>query len=425
MKSFFKKIILSILETEARAVLKKYHPTIIAVTGSVGKTSTKDAIYTVLSSQVKHVRKSEKSFNSEIGVPLTVLGVDNAWSDPLLWIQNIFHGLELILWKAEYPEMLIVEVGADHPGDIRRTASWLKPHIAVVTKVSEVPVHVEFFPSREALLEEKSQLPKCARKDGILVLSEDDEDVRKMGEGVPQKVFSFGQKFSAKVTASGEKIEYENGRPAGMSFTVKYEGESASVFVHGILGVQQVFPVLAAITVGIASGMTLEKAVKALEKHVAPRGRMNVLRGINDTILIDDSYNSSPDALREALLVLGKVENTGKKIAVLGDMMELGKYSIDEHKKAGELARKMATVIVTVGQRTKVMAEGVSSGIISFNTSNEAADYVRRIVEKGDVVLVKGSQSARMERVSKALLAEPEKAKDLLVRQEPEWLAKK
>jgi UDP-N-acetylmuramyl pentapeptide synthase len=421
MKNLFKKIIVTILETEARAILKKYKPTIIAVTGSVGKTSTKDAIYTVLASTSAHVRKSDKSFNSEIGVPLTVLGVDNAWSDPIHWLQNIFHGLELILWKNSYPDTLVLEVGADHPGDIKRITGWLKPHVAVVTKVSQVPVHVEFFPSREALLKEKGELVKAARKDATLVLSEDDEDVKKMADGMPQKVITFGLRHSARVNASQEKIVYENGHAVGMLFKLKYEGQEAEVFIQGGVGVQHIYPLVAAAAVGISRGMTLSQVASALGKHVPPKGRMKVIAGINDSTILDDSYNSSPDALREALLVLGKMETTGKRIAVLGDMMELGKYSIDEHKKAGELARQMAQVVVTVGQRTKVMGEG----IVSFNTSSEAADYVRGIIGRNDVILVKGSQSTRMERVSKALLAEPEKAADLLVRQDAEWLSKK
>lgn len=420
MKSFFKTIIASVLEIEARAILKKYVPTIIAVTGSVGKTSTKDAIYTVLASTSSHVRKSEKSFNSELGVPLTILGVDNGWSDPLHWIQNIFHGVELIFWKHSYPDILVLEVGADHPGDIKRIASWLRPHIAVVTKVSAVPVHVEFFPSREALLAEKAELPKTVRKDGTLILSEDDDDVKNMGVGVSQKIITFGQRYSAKVTAAQETIVYEDGRAVGMSCNLAYEGASIPIFVRGGLGIQNIYPLLAAAAVGVARGMALTQIAEALGKHIPSRGRMNVLEGIHECTIIDDTYNSSPDALREALLVLGKIETTGKKIAVLGDMMELGKYSIDEHKKAGELARQMASVIVTVGQRMKAI-----EGVVSFTTSIEAADYVRGIVGKGDVILVKGSQSMRMEKVSKALLAEPEKAAELLVRQEPEWLAKR
>ena len=148
---------------------------------------------------------------------------------------------------------------------------------------------------------------------------------------------------------------------------------------------------------------------------------MNIIKGINDSTIIDDTYNSSPDALYQALFVLGEIETSGRKIAVIGDMMELGKFSAEEHKKAGDFAKKNASIIITVGQRAKKMGEN----IISFNTAYEASQYVRGIANKGDIFLVKGSQSMRMERVVKDLMAEPEKASELLVRQEPEWLAKK
>src|SRR5690554_4531015 len=136
MKSFFKNIISRILIWESKMVLKKYKPAIIAVTKTIGKTSTKDSIFTVLSSS-EYVRKSEKSFNSEIGVPLTILGCPNGWSDPFVWLRNILEGFELILLNSNYPKCLVLEVGADHPGDIQRIASWLKTDVVVITKIGD------------------------------------------------------------------------------------------------------------------------------------------------------------------------------------------------------------------------------------------------------------------------------------------------
>src|SRR3989338_4025790 len=148
MKNLFKKLIVFIITLEARAVLRKYKPKIVAVTGSVGKTSAKDAIYAVLAKSAR-VRKSEKSFNSEVGLPLTVLGAPNAWSNPLRWLQNIVDGIFIILFTVEYPEWLVLEVGADRPGDIRSLSKWLQVDVAVITRLPEVPVHVEFFDSAE------------------------------------------------------------------------------------------------------------------------------------------------------------------------------------------------------------------------------------------------------------------------------------
>src|SRR3989338_617386 len=126
MRSIFKKIISKLLEIEARLVLRKYKPRIIGITGSVGKTSTKDAVFAAISSHF-HARKSEKSFNSDIGIPLTIIGLQNAWSNPLKWMANIISGLSVILFRGDYPKWLILEIGADRPGDISRVAKWLKP----------------------------------------------------------------------------------------------------------------------------------------------------------------------------------------------------------------------------------------------------------------------------------------------------------
>ena len=182
MKSIFKKIVVAILEWEAVLVLKKYKPMIVAVTGSVGKTSTKDAIFTVMSSHF-FVRKSEKSFNSEIGVPLTILGCNNAWSNPILWVKNIIEGLMLIVLGNHYPKWLVLEVGADRPGDIERIAKWLKPDVVVMTTLPDVPVHVEYFDSPEDVIKEKEYLISALKPKGVLVLNYDDEKVR----GLQQK----------------------------------------------------------------------------------------------------------------------------------------------------------------------------------------------------------------------------------------------
>ena len=150
MKNISKKIIVWILKTEAKLALKRYKPSIIAVTGSVGKTSTKDAIFTAIS-PFFHVRKSAKSYNSDIGIPLTILGLENPWNNSWKWIQNIFKGAFVLIKREKYPEWLVLEIGADRPGEIKRLMSWIHPDISVVTRVGSVPVHVEFYKSAKTL----------------------------------------------------------------------------------------------------------------------------------------------------------------------------------------------------------------------------------------------------------------------------------
>jgi UDP-N-acetylmuramoyl-tripeptide--D-alanyl-D-alanine ligase len=191
--------------------------------------------------------------------------------------------------------------------------------------------------------------------------------------------------------------------------------------IKGTLGSQQIYPIIAAITVGIAKGITIPKLIDAFEKHSAPKGRMNILKGMNDSTIIDDTYNASPDALREGLTALASLQVSGKRIAVIGDMMELGNFSAEEHRKAGIQAIQSSDVLVTVGPRAKVMSDKA----IAFNNSIDAGEYLKTIISQGDVIYIKGSQSMRMERTVKMILNDPSLAPKLLVRQEKEWLEKK
>jgi UDP-N-acetylmuramoyl-tripeptide--D-alanyl-D-alanine ligase len=435
----FKKLIIFILTLESRLVLKKYKPTIIAVTGSVGKTSTKDAIYAVLAATGNHVRKSDKSFNSKIGLPLTILGVSNAWKNPLGWLSNIICGLELIFFKSDYPKIIILEVGADHPGDIENKVKWLKPDIAVITKIGDVPVHVEFFKSPTEVLKEKIFLAKGVKAGGTVVLYTDDEKLSGLKfEG--RKIMTYGMVESAGVRGSLPIILYkeENGfkKPIGMTFKLDHGGNSVPIILPGIIGKSHIYPILAATAVGLARGLTLVQIIESIGDYKPPCGRMNIIDGKNGSTIIDDSYNSSPTALTAALSTLAEIEGAKRKIAVLGDMMELGSYSAEEHKKAGALVVESLDVVrgdlfITVGQRAKGIKEGAmiagmsESSIISFDDSFEAAEKVKSMIVAGDVILIKGSQFPRMERVTKALMADPSRAPELLVRQEKEWLDKK
>jgi len=433
MKNLFRNIVVAIITWEARLILAKYTPQIIAVTGNVGKTSTKDAIYTALENSL-FIRKNEKSFNSEIGIPLTILGCDSGWNNPFKWLRNIFEGLALILFANHYPKWLVLEVGTDRPGDIQEISKWLKPDVVVVTALPDVPVHVENFKNPEDVINEKKSLVRALKKDGTLVLAGDDKKVAALEKEFPgHHVLLYGVEAHNDVSASHTSYLYdETGRPAGMTLHVEEEGSCIPVQIIDRLGHQQVYPILCAFAVAQALGLAPLAIAKALEEERGPKGRMKVLEGFNDSTIIDDSYNSSPVALRAAITTLKKIETNGKKIAVLGDMLELGRYSTEAHKKAGVQAASVVDVLITVGERAKDIAAaardtGFGAEFIQefdIGESREAGLVVRAMLEKGDVVLVKGSQSGiRLERAIKEMLAEPQKARELLVRQEDEWLA--
>src|SRR3989344_1731586 len=229
MRTIFKNAVVYIITLEARAVLNKYKPKIVAVTGSVGKTSTKDAIYAVLAKSYR-VRKSEKSFNSEIGLPLTILGAPN-------------------------PEWLVLEVGADRPGDIRSLAGWLPVNIAVITRLPEVPVHVEFFDSPEAVVEEKAAIIDCfgrlpAGRQGVLALFYDDARTRALEHRLPApdaKIISFGFGEGADVRGEHVALLKEKGGegwPIGMTATITADGVTVPLEVAGAVGPHAFLPAL-------------------------------------------------------------------------------------------------------------------------------------------------------------------------------------
>ena len=201
--------------------------------------------------------------------------------------------------------------------------------------------------------------------------------------------------------------------------------------VPGIVGKAYLYPLLAAAAVAKAKNLPLQAIARALNAYEAPKGRLNIIQGINGSMLIDDTYNSSPDAVLAALETLKGLECSGRKVAVLGDMMELGKYSGEQHRHIGKEIIGIANMLIAVGMRSKATADeavkaGMSSdNVYSVNDSQAAATLLVPLVKAGDIILVKGSQSVRMERVVKALMREPERAEKLLVRQEPEWLDKK
>ena len=434
MKNVFKAIVVAVIQWEAKVVLKKYKPRIVGITGSVGKTSTKDAVYTVFATKF-FVRKSEKSYNSEIGVPLTILGCPNAWNNPLRWMQNFLKGLWLIMWPHEYPQWLILEVGADRPGDIQKLVEWVKPDVGIMTRLGKVPVHVEYFETPQDLVKEKAYLVHAIKRSGVMVLNHDDADVFEMRNLSEVGKITFGMNAGSDFLGTNVSIIYDKEKngiemPKGIGFKVDSNGNSVPVFIPGVLGYQHVYPALAAIAAGASQGINLTEMAEALSAHTAPKGRMRIIPGVKNTLVIDDTYNSSPVALAEALRTIGSIKIPGKKIVVLGDMLELGRYSTEEHKKAGEAVVGIGQILVTVGMRSRYMAEGAlnmgmeEKNIFQFEDARTAGKLVESLLKPGDLVFVKGSQSIRMERIVEEIMAEPEKKEELLVRQDAEWQAR-
>lgn len=440
MKAIIRKLIIAVLTLEAKLLMKKNASKVILVAGSVGKTSTKDAIYDALSGSVS-IRKNKKSLNSDFGVPLAILGLQTRWGSLFGWIEAVVIGAWRVLSGYGKTEWIVLEVGADHPGDVRSIVSWLKPSIAVLTRMGELPVHIEFFGSRGDLVQEDLQIAYGLSRDGVLVTNADDPDFADVHTEHDPRVIRYGKNKDAVVRAHRFTYLVEKGKVQGIRFAITVAGQDYELTRSGVVGEHHMYPAMAAVAVALALDVPVVSAVEGLALPDMPPSRMRIIAGLKDTTIIDDSYNSSPVAVREALKTLSEVakaehevnkekglEKAGRRIALLGDMKELGHHTKEEHVKIGHLIPSFCDLLVTVGVASRDTADGAltaglsESSIFQFDHSAEAAKFIEAILAPGDVVLIKGSQSIRMERAVKEIMAQPEEAGTLICRQEEEWL---
>jgi len=314
---------------------------------------------------------------------------------------------------------------------MKATASWLKSDAVIVTAIGETPAHIEFFNSRKHLIEEKSGLIKTLKKDGLLILNADDEAVFLMKEKTKNITLTYGFQEGADILGSDENISYDaQGTPEGVIFRVDVGGNSLPVVIEGVFGRNHVYASMATLALVSALKFNMLQAINALKNYDVPPGRMRLLSGINDSLIIDDTYNSSPFACESALRTLGGVKNDGRKIAILGDMLELGKHTVDAHTNIGKIAKENAEIIIVVGARAQAIKDGAleegmkRENVLEFLDSHDAAEFIKTFVQRGDLILVKGSQGMRMERVTEALLLDQANKNKLLVRQDEEWKKK-
>ena len=427
MSYLLKKILVGL----ARAQIRKYKPVIIGVTGNAGKTSAKEAIAAVLR-RGKTVRIAAGNLNNEFGFALTILGNwDQEYYDRGssigLWLRVLWAGCRGLIVRRDCVEIFLLEYGADRPGDIKRLATAFKPHIAVVTTVGDTPVHVEFFRNTDAVAAEKANLMKVLTPVDYAILNHDDERVLDMKSKTEAQIVTYGFKEGSTIRISDFKyLSNDESKPAGVAFEIRKASDFAPIKIDGSLGKSQAYAAAAATAVGMALGLDLVQIGEALRRYRGPNGRLKIIPGVNGSTIIDDTYNASPASTRLALETL-RDSSGSRKIAVLGDLLELGEYTIPAHQNIGVLAASCADILVCVGSRAKFIAETskmAQDKIFIFGTSDDAKFKIRDLIRERDVILVKGSQGMRMEKIVAEIIAEPQRKKELLVRQSKRWLSK-
>ncbi len=418
-------ILQRILGRYARLVIRRYQPQIIGITGSVGKTSTKEATARVLSRRFS-LRETYKNYNNELGLPLTILGEVSPGKSIAGWLRVFAKARKLIREKNnDYPQALVLEMGVDRPGDMDYLTKIIQPSRAIITKLGQA--HLEFFSSLEQLHTEKFKIAKALPDNGVLVYNGDDENARRHADKIQCNSLSFGFGETCDVRADAVSVSFSEEAVSGISFKMEYQGSSVPVFLPGAIGRPAVYAALAAAAVGLSYGMNSLEISEALRDFKQPAGRLQLITGLNNTLIIDDTYNSSPDSVFEALKSVQEIPEASRKRvwAVLGSMKELGALSRKGHEDVARAAELAADIIVGVGEEAKIIFETVAENkkkqAYWFENSEQAADYIKGKLVENDLIVAKGSQSARMEKIVKRLMAQPQQAPGLLVRQEKQW----
>jgi UDP-N-acetylmuramyl pentapeptide synthase len=420
MKAYIKNQLTKLFVRQAKKILKNHNPLVVVVVGSVGKTSTKFAIASVLKQKYR-VRYQEGNYN----VPLTLSFVLTGQQLPNLmnpfgWMKAWLKGQKYIYANFPY-EVVLLELGTDAPGDIIAFKDIITADIAVVSAVSEE--HMEFFGDVEAVAEEELSVAQFAQK---LIINGDDTNKEFIKLFVPDMtdVALYGYDKKATYNVSSQR----NGH---YSFNVAISFPDATKLETevDVASKQGIKPIAAAVAVGDALGLTHHQIEKGIRSIQPAPGRMRVFDGINSTTIIDDTYNASPIAVEAALTALYDMK-APQKIAILGSMNELGAVSQTAHENIGELCNpNKLDLVITLGEQanTYIAAKAEEQGCKVIRTLSpiKAGKVAAQNASEGAVILVKGSQNRVFaEEAVKQLLANPSDI-DNLVRQSDFWMAKK
>jgi len=405
--------------------VKKYfikHPEVklVVVAGSIGKTSTKRAIATILSQKYR-VTMHEGNHNMAISAPMAILGLAYPKSVRSIsaWL-TVFKAARRRVNEPTGTDVIVAELGADQPGDIDQFARYLKPDIGVVTAVTIE--HMESFKTLDAIAKEELTVANISK---LAIINRDDIEGKYAQYLTNTNVDTYGTTGLAEYRFEIKDFSIANGYEGAVIAPELSEPQPATIKV---LGEHSLRPAMGAVAVGLKMGMTAEEVVAGLKLVRATPGRMNVLRGIENTIIIDDTYNSSPLAASSALQALYSLQ-VPQRIAILGTMNELAGSSAAEHEALGKMCDpSLLDWVLTVGEEAeKYLAPAAKARgcqVRSFKTAVDAGAFAHRILAPGAAVLAKGSQGGvYLEEAVKilAMLGED----DQLVRQSAQWLETK
>lgn len=417
-------ITIKILNILARKMLAKYKPVVIGITGSVGKSSAKKTIYEILKRKYK-VHCDRSCYSADISIPLAIIGMESGERSAGKWIGIIFKTIGRLLKKNGYPDVIILEMGVNRPNDMKKMLAVIKPDIGIITGIGKFPSHTEYFKDAKHIAREKFLLARSLGKKDLVILNSDDEFTGELPGNIKSETITYGFNKNADIKAEeillgNKKFKTEDGS-LGMRFKISHKGTTVPFRFPYALGRGQIYSTLSAVAVGIHFGFNLVEMSEALSSYQPLAGRMKMIEGVNGSLIIDDTFNANPDSALSALETIEKLE-VPRKIAVLGDMLELGEQCEAGHQEVGKAVPKSADFLFTYGAKSKIIGrQAQKSGmkeenIFHFENMNELTELLKNTVQVGDVVLVKGSRAMRMEKIVREIMAKPEKADELLVK---------
>jgi UDP-N-acetylmuramoyl-tripeptide--D-alanyl-D-alanine ligase len=417
-----KNIVLLLIEFQTRRFLKRHKPKIVVVTGSVGKTSTKLGIATVLKQRYR-VLCQEGNYNVEVSVPMTMFDLPMPplakLKSPLEWLKQLWY-MELKIRRPFNFDVIVLELGTEKPGDIEHFRKYLRPNIAVVTAVT--PEHMEFFKTIDAVAQEELAVTNYSE---LAIINRDDIDETFARFMNNSNIDTYGTSGVAEYHYLIEDFE------AGAGFAGKFVspefGEQQVVLK--LAGEHNVKAAVAAGVVGIKMGLSQKEVVTGLNAIRSVKGRMNILKGLLDSTIIDDTYNSSPAAAIAALQTLYLFPSK-QKIAILGSMNELGSFSQKAHEEVGAVCDPtLLDWIVTIGDDAeKFLAPAAAKHgcqVRSFKSPYEAGAFVHSVLHPYATVLAKGSQNGVFAEEALKVLLHSTEEESQLVRQDADWIARK
>ena len=433
-----KRILVKIFATAARRLLAREKPTIIAITGSYGKSSVKEAIAIALGAHEpgSRVKYSTKNYNNEFGLPFSIFGVAAPGRDLIKWIRIVSIAMWMGWgWGRVNADVLVLEMGSDHPGDLAWLTGIARPNIAVITSVAES--HAEHFGSIDEIAKEKATLIRALPENGAAVLNNDDPRVTAMRKECKGEAVYYGLSEGSDVRVLhtcivSEENEAGQNIPLGIKVVFQEKGKEAECVLRGTVGRPHALAAACGIAVARLFDIPSKTAIERLERddHGMP-GRTRILAGMKGSVIIDDSYNAaSPRTVISLLEDASRIQlaNGQRRIALFGEMLELGLYSEAAHREVGEaVVAHGVDMLVLCGTLATAIGDAAftagmdRSQIRVCRTSDEAGRMLREEIKKGDIILVKGSQGSRMEKAVKELMAEPQQAPFLLVRMSDEW----